>query len=425
MLVELSHNRRSEGTKMKTNEPRNMLTWVTIGLAAVALMVAIYLTVKDSAGHNLVAYRVILLLLFFAISTVSALIFNTKASLGGSFWGLTLALGGPAVLWIVALVIFTRFYPESSLTTETSLQSKAQEFWTAQQKIGWQDYETWKTNNNDDFQDILGVSETDTLRNLFWSVHYRTPGARLDSVQIATVFLYFGPKFTMKFQRIRGNRAYANGKAFRLHYGAQTSNSTGGSGSVLLVARPGDYLHLRGSYYDGDSTPDQYLDETDIDCLIVSWYQDEVSDDGDYLTADLKEFATNHRASYRLGIAAFKPIEEAESWWLTARTVTDNDNVLPLSFLPMKQIWHRDLSNVEGDLKPWLQVLDREMESKVVLKAKPQAMLQQATNTASGFVGKPVKLSELLTSAVFKDRLSASMPQAEDVVLTMFLWHVE
>jgi hypothetical protein len=102
--------------KPNTNTPRELLVWAALGLAAAALATGVYLTIQSGDTGDLFVYRVTLLLLFFAISTVSALIFNAKASLGGSIWGLTLALGGPAVLWLVALVdVATLCYTSLSL----------------------------------------------------------------------------------------------------------------------------------------------------------------------------------------------------------------------------------------------------------------------------------------------------------------------
>ena len=95
----------------------------------------------------------------------------------------------------------------------------------------------------------------------------------------------------------------------------------------------------------------------------------------------------------------------------------------------MKQGWHRDLGAIEGHLKPWLEIVDKELAaspSDSALRGKPREKLQIAlANASQSNGGKPVKLTELLNSAVFKDRFSASMPNAEDVVLTMFLWHVD
>jgi hypothetical protein len=292
------------------------------------------------------------------------------------------------------------------------------------QRSGWQDYETWKTDNGDDFGDILGANETETLRNLFWDVHYRSPGQRLENVQITTVFLYFGPKYTMKFQRIQGSRESAQAEPFALRYGGQTSNSTGTSGSVLLVGRHNNVLYVKDSYYDGDEKPEQTLAQADIDCLIVTWYTDEVTGDGDYITADMKEYSAEHRGAFRLGIAAFKPMEEPRSWWLSARTVTDADNLLPLRFRPMRQIWRGDLAAVEGDLKPWLDLVDNAVASDAAIKTKPREMLKKAIDKAGEAIGHPVKARALLTDAALKSHYSACMPQAEDVVLSMFLWHV-
>jgi hypothetical protein len=49
-------------------------------------------------------------------------------------------------------------------------------------------------------------------------------------------------------------------------------------------------------------------------------------------------------------------------------------------------------------------------------------MLEKAMQKADEIIGHSVKASDLLRSAVFKDRRSASTPEAEDVVFTMFLW---
>jgi hypothetical protein len=125
----------STAARLKTRPPRTLMQWVALGLAAAAVASAVFLTTQYSSGRDLFVYRVTLLLLFFAISTVSALIFNAKTNLSGNFWGLTLGLGGPAAFWIIALLIFTRFYPGAALVKEASLQRQAQEAWERVAKI--------------------------------------------------------------------------------------------------------------------------------------------------------------------------------------------------------------------------------------------------------------------------------------------------
>jgi hypothetical protein len=87
-----------------------------------------------------------------------------------------------------------------------------------------------------------------------------------------------------------------------------------------------------------------------------------------------------------------------------------------------QHVWHSDLGAVEGDLKPWLKVLDKAIASDNILKGESRAMLEKAMQKADEIIGHSVKASDLLRSAVFKDRRSASTPEAEDVVFTMFLW---
>src|SRR5262249_13303908 len=151
---------------------------------------------------------------------------------------------------------------------------------------------------------------------------------------------------------------------------------------------------LLDSYYSDEPKPEQALAQGDIDCLIVTWYNDELTGDGDYTRADMKEFATSHVASFLLGIAAFKPMEEPRSWLMRSRTLTDGDDLLSPRFLPIRQAWRGDLGLVEGDLHQWLNILDNAMASDNMIKPKPRDMLQKALRNASQIIGHPVKASD-------------------------------
>lgn len=393
-----------------------------MALAAASLLLSVYLTIEASSASNPVfIYRVALLLLFFAISTVSALIFNAKASLHGNFGGMVLAIGGPAVLWIVALVIFTRFYPEDGIRVAT-LQSMVLHDWDSQVESGWRDYRGWKADIGDSFRDILGVKEVETLKNLFWNVYYDPPGSRLANVRIGKVFLYLGPKYTIKFERIRATRDSASEAPFVLNYGGQASNDTGTSYSVLLVGSDnGSTLTLKDVPHN-DASTEQRFETTDIDCLIVTWYDDEVTRDGDYITADMKEFANDHHAEFRLGIAAFKPQAEPTSYQLKSRVVSESDRYLPLAFLPMRRIWSNNLEAVRNDLRVWLLLLDKEMEPGGRITGKKRQDLEAILKKAGDSVGHSVKAQDLLANGLYKSQWSADMPRAEDVVLTLFRW---
>jgi len=406
--------------KIKPEAAHDRLIWAAVGLAGAALATAVYLTIHSGTAQEMIfVYRVTLLLLFFAISTVSAAIFSAKASLDGSFLGLGLKLGGPAVLWIVTLILFTKFYPEDSLTKQ-ALEGRIQQDWNARQSDSWSDYAGWKARLGDDFADVLGNHETDTLRNLFWNVYYLPPGERLEDVQVTTLFLYLSPKYMMKLQRIQGHRKATN-RRFRLYYGGKTSKLTTASNSVLLVGQ-GDPVRVKDAYFDGgESRPEQNLEQTDINCLIISSYDDQVVENGEYVTTNMRDYAKNHRGALRFGIAAFRPLGEVRSWWLNARTVSDDDELLPLAFREIKPNVEQNLEAVEKDLKPWLKLLDDTLQQPPA--DKPWQMVQEQLKRAAAESGvETVKASELLNSSAFKGRWSLEAPEAEDVVLTMFLW---
>ena len=94
------------------SSPRE-LTSLALALAGGSLCTAVYLTVNS--GHGLFIYRIALLLLFFAISTISGLLFTAKASLWGDLKGLSLAVGGR--------------FPENALQADESLAGIVQQDW--------------------------------------------------------------------------------------------------------------------------------------------------------------------------------------------------------------------------------------------------------------------------------------------------------
>jgi hypothetical protein len=81
----------------------------------VALSLAAAVWMASLSDDHIIRYRVTLLLLFFSISSASSLIFSAKARLEGNFYGLALTIGGPATLWIVALLLFSYVYPEDKV----------------------------------------------------------------------------------------------------------------------------------------------------------------------------------------------------------------------------------------------------------------------------------------------------------------------
>jgi hypothetical protein len=396
------------------------LVLIALGLACAAFATVVYLTLESD--HGRFVYRISLALLFFAVSTVSGLIFTTNANFTGDIKGVSMAVGGPAALWIIALVIFAYFYPEKDLDMAT-LQVFSDNAWHTMRANGWHDYAEWKKGLEQRFSDVLGEDQSSILASLLWSVDYRRPGQKLEHAETDTVFLYFGQKYTMKLQRITGNAA---GSSFDLYSRAETSNDTGTANSVILVGS-GDGSgtpRVEKAFVDNESV--HTIRQTHVDCLIVSWYTDQITRDGDYLVLDMKQYATDHHGSVRLGVAAFKPIQSIQSWYLRSRTTTDQDDSLPLAFKESGRKSQNDFTRVEGDLLPWLQRLDEVIQpGNGQITEEARNMLQKAFDDASQAInpnGPKITPSKILTDPGLKDRHSVSISDAEDVMLSLFLW---
>ena len=148
------------------------------------------------------------------------------------------------------------------------------------------------------------------------------------------------------------------------------------------------------------------------------WYDDDVTSNGDYLTVDMKQLAS-HRGSLRLGVAAFKLKHEIHTWWLGTRIVTDEDDLVT-SCVP------RNAPRSPSSGRRPAAVAASARQGNATRRRSDQGesrnMLQKAIDTAGQTTGRRIKPSAILDDPAFKDRRSLSMPESEDVVLSMFLW---
>lgn len=392
------------------------LSRAALVLATGAFCTVVYLTVRRQ--HDIFVYRIALLLIFFAISTVSALLFSAKASLTADWKGTTIAVGGPAALWLVGLVIFATRFPESAIGDQT-LGGMLDRTWQEDQRHGWIDYPNWKK-DLDSFSSILGTGESTTLQNLLWSAHYDPPGPKLHDVQVATVFLYF-PKYTVKLQRLQG---HPDGEYLLLNFGAQSSTAAGTTGSVLLVGKHNGTLQIQDSYEDSKEK-ERKIEKATIDCLIVSFYEEDIPPDGDYLVTDFKTWASDLRGDLRLGVGTFtRQINDPQIYSVTRRPVLAPGD-LALRFHKLTPPVEGSLGEAERDLQPWLQLMDDAVSPSSALKPEPRAVLRQILDRIAKELQQPgqaMKASDLLRHPKLTGRWSFGIENANDVLLTLFLW---
>jgi hypothetical protein len=168
-------------------------------MLAVSLGTAIYMTVTSS--DHIIHYRVILLLLFFSISAASSLIFTSapNVKLEGNLMGLALSIGGPATMWLVALLLFSHFYEEIKIQ-ESNLQSMIGEYVGSLRKAEWKPYPDWRR-EHESLSKYLGPDDSSRVRTLLWAAHFTPPGAKLVLPVVSTLFVFFPNKNSLKVQR--------------------------------------------------------------------------------------------------------------------------------------------------------------------------------------------------------------------------------
>lgn len=381
---------------------------------------------------QIVQYRIVILLLFFAISTVSSLLFAGNASFSGKLGAaFTVSVVGPATLWIVALVIFTYFYPETRLgplTGPGSIATLTQLVAETERLSGWQPYKDWKGRWNE-FSTILGSGESATVKNLLWYTYFQTPGRKLARAEVTTAFFYFR-SYTLKLQRIRGSRV---GEAFNLRFSAATSLTGSNAMSLLFVGREHHPMAILSAYGDHGQGALREIELTQerVDCLIVSAYTGDNPDEGDYVVVDLKQFSDDARGYVRLGIIDFeKSIHHIHLSTLKRRTVVDDD--VPLCFRAEPQSHSDALDTLENNFGGWPLALDELILNVRGPLGSHSTALQEVRDTLrANFTkaGLQIGDAQRLFSSLFslsrqsaKSRTCFDLKDAQEIILTMFLY---
>lgn len=403
---------------------------LTAVMICVAVAGAIYFGVVSH--DSITQYRLMLLLVFFAIATISSLLFAGKAQISGTMAGLTLMVGGPSALWLVALIAFHFYYPEDKVgkvADFSSLDKIAVLFDDVERRDGWENYDIWKKNLQG-FKTVLGTGESNTLRNLLWYTHFSTEDKKIDSPQITTVFCYFD-KYVIKLQRISGN---LSGDGFPLLFGSKGSNDDSSTGSVLLVGRRVPGLQIKTIVSDKDPAPsvaEYQLEGPQVDALIAAFYKDDNPPEGDYAVVDMKRYAIHARGNLDIGFVEFnRQIDTFNLSTIKPRQVAAEAEY-PLSFRPDSRPPDTNVNRIQTQLSEWLPLLDSIAagQGTAPISAKSKELIADMHDTLQGkfrdlhLLGgnQTFKFVNLLGGTA-KGKYGYHLPDAQGVVLIMFLY---
>lgn len=397
--------------------------WLVAALTAIlvaSLAAAIYMALRSP--DEIVHYRVILLLLFFAISSISSLIFTSAphVKLEGDFQGLALSVGGPAALWLIALLLFSQFYKEDRVSA-SSMLSLVQSHVQNQRDLGWQIYPEWRRGHQDLGQ-WLGRSESEQLSKLLLAAHFTPPGEKMKLPVVSTLFVYFPGKVSLKVQRIRGEQP---GGQLTVHFAGSPSTKEGTVASMLLAASNLGSKRISQSFTatEPNHAPEAKLTNlTQVDALLLSLYENDDPGEGDYTVVDLKRFSQDAQGSIYLGVQSFDRTLDRFAVSHLQPSYLNNRGTIPVMF-QVEQTVDPSLDALRAELLGWMQLLDARDRNPNGLSADALGILKKS----SAHVRKTLPCQEgdcfqsLFTKPAMDVR-AVSLPRAEQATLALFTW---
>ena len=354
--------------------PPNTLQSILLGICAVGILTAIlcipyYLYFHKPAPPTLVQYRVIVLLIFFALATIMSLLFNTVAVLEGDVVGIALKVTGPYAAFLVGLFLYLRWFDRDlgkqfnpMENNEDLLRNVMQIVRSVEAHAEWLPYELWKQKLNG-FREINGREEDQVIRNFLEAAYGPNPGVLVNQTDITTLFIYLSNS-VIKLQRISGK---ANGPTY-LRFRSNSSYGTRGLRSFILVADDPSVIRIRQAFthLDREGMLDFGYAEINyaaVECMIATIYP-EYPEHEDYLMVSMPRFSLSNTGSVTLGIASRETKLIEPQVWTMRRSLASIDGQLPLSFKRFRSPPTPGIHQISMVFAKWAEAVDGYLETK-------------------------------------------------------------
>jgi hypothetical protein len=316
---------------------RRLVPWLLAATIISGVGLGALTVLASYRGHRLEpsAFALMLLLLLFALGTMTTLLFVTKENFTASMPGFTLALSGPAALWFggtLMLISVPSIHDNlfDSFSLPTAVDALEQDILSIERKSDWTLYRDWKDANKGEFYEQLIKNEGSLLSELLENAFtFPSPADKklrkqrplLVSPHISTVFLYF-PDYVLKFQMISGHQeADTDGANIFFSYRANADTEKGATKALLIGDTSDDLGSLVGMDHgvtEATVQEDHYgwehVPGKNIRCLNIVKYHDGGSAKQDRILVDMKKFSYDTGGQMDLAILNYDRIVKAQIW---------------------------------------------------------------------------------------------------------------
>ncbi len=396
-----------------------------------------------------VQYRIIIILLFFSLSSVTSLLFALNADIHGNIGLLTISISGPAALWFAGVLLFSKLFPEERAfpppvhSDWTTLHGFTRLLNESDRGAGWTKYGEWRTQVSDRYPVLFELGNEDFIRkNLLDSACVTHGKKRIDKVAIHSAFLYFhdveGPSakgFVLKVQRIVGRKADQD-PAF-IRFSSNPSFERKVPEAVFLDGRRrAGRLTVQGAFTDRDKEGERKqgfhaVNHEQVDCCIIAGYYDYPTGGEDYILVDLERFSSTNVGELAVSMYVQHDITECDVYTMKRSLFFPEDDA-PLSF------FHHDVDASAGDndlskpLGEWLAALDESIsghgghnidEEALETLTRIRTEIAKRAKPPPGIIMSDTRLFSDMTKLFEPSRIrSFRMREAHNVLLTFVKW---
>jgi hypothetical protein len=321
------------------------IPWLVSAAVISGIGLSIYVVVQNIFSQP-ATFVLILFLVLFALSTLTAMLFVTTGRFTVTAPGYTLMVSGPAVIWLGGTLLMIwepsisgRLF--SPLASPDSVEALEKGIVDVEKSSHWIDYQTWKSANRD-FDEQIKDNERALLSELLENAFTVLNPHLLKSPRVTTAFLYF-KHYVVKFQMVSGQQEDDAPEADIFFANRATDGDSSKLKKALLIADAnkanGRPMRITNGYTEATVARDHFgwepvSGKSDIRYLSIVRYYDGNSRQQDRIIIDMKKHT---KGAGTIDLAALNyenPIAAKSVMWRMKGSAATALGQMPLLFRP-------------------------------------------------------------------------------------------